>query len=122
MARNQGDVVLVFSEPDVDALPCSKVSCAPQGLIVGRGQDLSRARHHAQGVHADRTTERTDDDVAMFRSHVRTPLCRPVQLLIPQGHEVLQPFHEDVIQVRAMTVITPSPVVAFRVNWALMVP
>jgi len=28
MARNQGDVVLVFCDPDVDAIPCGEVSCA----------------------------------------------------------------------------------------------
>jgi hypothetical protein len=34
---------------------------------------------------------------------------------------VVQPFHDDVIQVGAVTVVTPSPVVAFHVNWALTV-
>lgn len=90
MARNQGEVVLIFCDPDVDAFPCSEVSCAPQGLIVGGAQDLGRAGHHAQGVRHERTTKATDDDVAVFRSHGRTHLWRPVQLLLPHSHDLLR--------------------------------
>ena len=122
MACNQGDVVLVFCDPDVDANPCSEVSCAPSRLIVVGAQDLGRARHHAQGVLHERTTKATDDDVTVLRCHGRTHSWRPVHLPIPQSHDVLRPFHDDEAQVGGMTVVTPSPVVAFQVNLVLMVP
>jgi hypothetical protein len=35
---------------------------------------------------------------------------------------VLRLFDDDVAQVEGVSVVTPSPVVAFQVNWALTVP